>query len=90
MSHLSDHHLLTSSLRPRLKITVECKFLMDHLYVKLQAEDGHWQGDHAGPLFLLPRLAIVYCIIGTLLSEEQKKEMIQYPRSLQCPDGGWG
>ena len=29
-------------------------------------------------------------ITGTLLEPEQKKEMIRYLRSVQCPDGGWG
>lgn len=61
-----------------------------HFYCKLQAEDGHWAGDYGGPLFLMPGLVIVCYITGTSLEPEQKKEMIRYLRSVQCPDGGWG
>jgi len=35
-------------------------------------------------------LVIVCYITGTPLESEQKKEMIRYLRSVQCPDGGWG
>ncbi|XP_055337256.1 lanosterol synthase-like [Paramacrobiotus metropolitanus] len=59
-------------------------------YAQLQAEDGHWAGDYGGPLFLLPGLVIVCYITGTPFSEAQKKEIIRYLRSVQCPGGGWG
>lgn len=39
--------------------------------------------DHTG-------LVIVCYITGATLEAEQKKEMIRYLRSVQCPDGGWG
>jgi len=39
---------------------------------------------------LLTGLVIVCYITGTLFEVEQKKEMIRYLRSVQCPDGGWG
>jgi len=35
-------------------------------------------------------LVIVSYITGALWEAEQKKEMIRYLRSVQCPDGGWG
>jgi len=35
-------------------------------------------------------LVIVCYITGTMWEPEQKKEMIRYLRSVQCPDGGWG
>jgi lanosterol synthase len=59
-------------------------------YAKLQAEDGHWPGDYGGPLFLLPGLVIVCYITKSLFAEAQKKEIIRYLRSVQCPGGGWG
>jgi len=33
---------------------------------------------------------IVCYITGATWEAEQKKEMIRYLRSVQCPDGGWG
>jgi len=35
-------------------------------------------------------LVIVCYITDTPWEPEQKKEMIRYLRSVQCPDGGWG
>jgi len=35
-------------------------------------------------------LVIVCYITATPFEPEQKKEMIRYLRSVQCPDGGWG
>ncbi|KAB1212040.1 Cycloartenol synthase 2 [Morella rubra] len=59
----------------------------------LQANDGHWPGDYAGPMFLLPGLVITLSITGALnavLSEEHKKEMCRYLYNHQNQDGGWG
>jgi len=33
---------------------------------------------------------IVCYVTDTQFEAEQKKEMIRYLRSVQCPDGGWG
>ncbi|KAF2530879.1 hypothetical protein F2Q70_00030367 [Brassica cretica] len=47
----------------------------------LQAHDGHWPGDYAGPMFLLPGLIITLSITGalnTVLSEQHKHEMCRY------------
>ena len=46
--------------------------------------DGYWFSDvHKG-------LVIACYITDTPFEPEQKKEMIRYLRSVQCPDGGWG
>jgi len=47
----------------------------------LQAHDGHWPGDIAGPMFLLPGLVIALHSTGTLntvLSLEHQKEIRRY------------
>ncbi|XP_014677721.1 PREDICTED: lanosterol synthase-like [Priapulus caudatus] len=60
-------------------------------YCSIQAEDGHWAGDYGGPLFLLPVLIIVCHFTGAAcIAEPQRKEILRYLRSVQCPDGGWG
>ena len=50
-------------------------------YQTLQMEDGHWPGDYAGPMFLMPGMVIACYVTGTMdtvLSTEHKKEMIRY------------
>ncbi|KAL3625225.1 Cycloartenol Synthase [Castilleja foliolosa] len=62
-------------------------------YSTLQAEDGHWPGDYAGPLFLLPGLVISLYIMDALnliLPVEHKKEICRYLYNHQNLDGGWG
>lgn len=59
----------------------------------LQAHDGHWPGDYAGLLFLLPGLLIAVYVTGvmnTILSSEHRKEMRRYIYNHQNEDGGWG
>ncbi|KAK4432732.1 Cycloartenol Synthase [Sesamum alatum] len=59
----------------------------------LQAHDGHWPGDSAGPMFVMPILVIVLSITGALdavLSTEHKREMRRYLYNHQNRDGGWG
>ncbi|KAL0333630.1 UNVERIFIED_CONTAM: Cycloartenol synthase 2 [Sesamum angustifolium] len=53
----------------------------------LQAHDGHWPGDNAGPMFV-----IVLTITGALdavLSTQHKREMCRYLYNHQNRDGGW-
>ncbi|XP_027173656.1 lupeol synthase-like isoform X2 [Coffea eugenioides] len=59
----------------------------------LQANDGHWPAESAGPLFFLPPLVMALYITGTLnmiLSYEHQKEIIRYIYNHQNEDGGWG
>nr|AYV65359.1 2,3-oxidosqualene cyclase [Oryza rufipogon] len=59
----------------------------------LQAHDGHWPGDYAGLMFLLPGLIItlhVSGVLNTVLSSEHQKEMRRYIYNHQNEDGGWG
>nr|XP_043619471.1 dammarenediol II synthase-like [Erigeron canadensis] len=59
----------------------------------IQAKDGHWPAEHAGPLFFTPPLIIVLYISGTInthLTKEHKKELIRYIYNHQNEDGGWG
>ncbi|KAL7617668.1 hypothetical protein Lser_V15G02878 [Lactuca serriola] len=59
----------------------------------IQAKDGHWPAESAGPLFFTPPLLIALYISGTIntiLNEEHHKEMIRYFYNHQNEDGGWG
>ncbi|KAI3680965.1 hypothetical protein L6452_35745 [Arctium lappa] len=59
----------------------------------IQAKDGHWPAEHAGPLFFTPPLLIVLYISGaidTRLTKEHKKEMKRFIYNHQREDGGWG
>ncbi|CAM0870166.1 unnamed protein product [Alopecurus aequalis] len=62
-------------------------------YSTLQAHDGHWPGDYAGTLFLLPSLIIALHVTGaltTVLTSEHQKEIRRYLHNHQNEDGGWG
>ncbi|CAH8357721.1 unnamed protein product [Eruca vesicaria subsp. sativa] len=59
----------------------------------LQASDGHWPGEIAGPLFFLPPLVFCLYITGHLeeiFHAEHRKEMLRYIYCHQNEDGGWG
>ncbi|KAK1375484.1 Terpene cyclase/mutase family member [Heracleum sosnowskyi] len=59
----------------------------------IQAYDGHWPAENAGPLFFTPPLIIALYISGkinTVLTQEHMKEMIRYMYNHQNKDGGWG
>ncbi|CAN8271192.1 unnamed protein product [Cochlearia groenlandica] len=59
----------------------------------LQASDGHWPGEIAGPLFFLPPLVFCLHITGhfeEVFDAEHRKEMLRYIYVHQNDDGGWG
>ncbi|KAL9263607.1 Lupeol synthase-like protein, partial [Drosera capensis] len=59
----------------------------------IQAHDGHWPSEIAGPLFFLPPLVMALQITGginTVLSAEHQKEIKRYMYNHQNKDGGWG
>ncbi|XP_022155639.1 beta-amyrin synthase [Momordica charantia] len=64
-----------------------------HFYSALQATDGHWPAENAGPLFFLPPLVMCVYITGHLdqvFPKEHRKEILRYIYYHQNEDGGWG
>ncbi|EEF48701.1 Cycloartenol synthase, putative [Ricinus communis] len=64
-----------------------------HFFSALQASDGHWPAENAGPLFFLPPLVMCMYITGhldTILPSEHRKEILRYIYNHQNEDGGWG
>ncbi|KAI4380230.1 hypothetical protein MLD38_006445 [Melastoma candidum] len=62
-------------------------------YSSIQAHDGHWPAENAGPLFFFPPLVMALYITGALnavFSAEHKKEIKRYLYNHQNEDGGWG
>ncbi|GLT80316.1 hypothetical protein SLA2020_517620 [Shorea laevis] len=62
-------------------------------YSSIQAHDGHWPAESAGPLFFLPPLVMALYITGSLnvvMSPEHQREIIRYIYNHQNEDGGWG
>ncbi|KAK6944642.1 Squalene cyclase, C-terminal, partial [Dillenia turbinata] len=62
-------------------------------YSTIQAHDGHWPAESAGPLFFLQPLVIALYVTGDLnavLSLEHQKEIKRYLYNHQNEDGGWG
>ncbi|KAH6779223.1 cycloartenol synthase 1 [Perilla frutescens var. hirtella] len=62
-------------------------------YSTIQAHDGHWPAESAGPLFFLPPLVLALYVTGAInavLSPEHHKEIIRYIHNHQNEDGGWG
>ncbi|OIW14403.1 hypothetical protein TanjilG_15757 [Lupinus angustifolius] len=62
-------------------------------FSSIQAHDGHWPAESAGPLFFLQPLIMVLYITGSLhlvLGPQHKKEIIRYLYNHQNEDGGWG
>ncbi|PIN02910.1 Oxidosqualene-lanosterol cyclase [Handroanthus impetiginosus] len=59
----------------------------------IQAHDGHWPAESAGPLFFLPPLVLALYVTGginAVLSPQHQKEIIRYIYNHQNDDGGWG
>ncbi|KAL8135110.1 beta-amyrin synthase 2-like [Apium graveolens] len=64
-----------------------------HFFSALQADDGHWPAEIAGPLFFLPPLVMSVYITGhlnTVFPSEHCKEILRYIYCHQNEDGGWG
>nr|UBR57588.1 oxidosqualene cyclase [Panax ginseng] len=64
-----------------------------HFFSALQASDGHWPAENAGPLFFLPPLVMCVYITGhldTVFPAEHRKEILRYLYCHQNEDGGWG
>ncbi|CAM8974310.1 unnamed protein product [Rhodiola kirilowii] len=64
-----------------------------HFYSALQAIDGHWPAENAGPLFFMPPLVMCLYITGhlnTIFTEEHRREIFRYIYCHQNADGGWG
>ncbi|KVH95176.1 Squalene cyclase [Cynara cardunculus var. scolymus] len=63
------------------------------LFAALQADDGHWPAENAGPLYFMQPLVICLYITGHLNSvftTEYRKEILRYLYCHQNEDGGWG
>ncbi|MED6223392.1 Lupeol synthase, partial [Stylosanthes scabra] len=59
----------------------------------IQAHDGHWPAESAGPLFFLQPLVMALYItesLDSVLGPEHRKEIIRYLYNHQNKDGGWG
>ncbi|WJZ96779.1 hypothetical protein VitviT2T_015430 [Vitis vinifera] len=60
----------------------------------IQAKDGHWPVENAGPLFFTPPLIMVLYFTGTLnfalTPEHIVLELLRYITNHQNEDGGWG
>ncbi|GLT35732.1 hypothetical protein SLA2020_101590 [Shorea laevis] len=64
-----------------------------NFFSALQASDGHWPAENAGPLFFLPPLVFTLYITGhlnTVFPAEHRKEILRYIYNHQNEDGGWG
>ncbi|XP_047249581.1 lupeol synthase isoform X2 [Capsicum annuum] len=62
-------------------------------YATVQAHDGHWPAESAGPLFFLPPLVMALYVTGdmnTVLSPAHQMEIKRYAYNHQNEDGGWG
>ncbi|KAL8191563.1 hypothetical protein R6Q57_028294 [Mikania cordata] len=62
-------------------------------YSTIQAHDGHWPAESAGPLFFLPPLVIALYVTGSMneiLTPPHQLEIKRYIYNHQNEDGGWG
>ncbi|XP_022040264.2 lupeol synthase-like, partial [Helianthus annuus] len=62
-------------------------------YSTIQAHDGHWPAESAGPLFFLPPLVIALYVTGAMnaiLTPTHQLEIKCYIYNHQNEDGGWG
>ncbi|XP_076936719.1 beta-amyrin synthase 2-like isoform X1 [Bidens hawaiensis] len=64
-----------------------------NFFTALQAEDGHWPAENAGPLYFMQPLVMCLYITGHLNSvfpAEYRNEILRYLYCHQNEDGGWG
>ncbi|GLT78999.1 hypothetical protein SLA2020_505130 [Shorea laevis] len=64
-----------------------------NFFSALQASDGHWPAENAGPMFFLPPLVFTLYVTGhlnTVFHAEHRKEILRYIYNHQNEDGGWG
>nr|AFM82492.1 lupeol synthase [Eleutherococcus trifoliatus] len=64
-----------------------------HFFSALQASDGHWPAEIAGPLFFLPPLVMCVYITGhldTVFPAKHRKEILRYIYCHQNENGGGG
>ncbi|KAK2979107.1 hypothetical protein RJ640_022102, partial [Escallonia rubra] len=62
-----------------------------HFLAALQADDGHWPAENAGPLFFIPPLVMCLYITGhlnTVFPSEHRKEILRYIYCHQTVAGG--
>ncbi|GJR62507.1 lupeol synthase [Tanacetum coccineum] len=62
-------------------------------YSTIQAHDGHWPAESAGPLFFLPPLVIALYVTGAMnvvLTPAHQLEIKRYIYNHQNEDGRWG
>ncbi|KAI5659147.1 hypothetical protein M9H77_27940 [Catharanthus roseus] len=62
-------------------------------YSTIQAHDGHWPAESAGPLFFLQPLVMALYVTGsmnTILTPAHQMEIKRYLYNHQNEDGGWG
>nr|XP_043635331.1 lupeol synthase-like isoform X1 [Erigeron canadensis] len=62
-------------------------------YSTIQAHDGHWPAESAGPLFFLPPMVIALYVTGSMndiLTSAHQLEIKRYIYNHQNEDGGWG
>ncbi|GLT78997.1 hypothetical protein SLA2020_505110 [Shorea laevis] len=58
-----------------------------HFFSALQASDGHWPTENAGPLLFA---LYITTHLSTLFPAEHRKEILRYIYYHQNEDGGWG
>ncbi|KAI9159610.1 hypothetical protein LWI28_000157 [Acer negundo] len=64
-----------------------------HFFTAIQASDGHWPAENAGPMYFLPPFVMCLYITGhlnTVFTAEHRKEILRYLYNHQNEDGGWG
>ncbi|CAN1340506.1 Lupeol synthase [Linum perenne] len=83
---LSDERITKEAVETTLRRGIS-------FYSCIQAHDGHWPAESAGPLFFMPPLVMALYVTGSLnsvLSFEHQKEIKRYIYNHQNEDGGWG
>ncbi|XP_031254808.1 beta-amyrin synthase-like [Pistacia vera] len=64
-----------------------------HFFSAIQASDGHWPSENAGPFYFIQPFVMCCYITGhldTVFTAEHRKEVLRYFYNHQHEDGGWG